>query len=89
MIQKFIVAVLILSSNIATAEIVDRVLSVVNTEIVLLSDLKSFSKKIEQGSMIDDLLLFGQRADALKGNRQLQTDYLINEKLLDSEIKRL
>ncbi|MGZ5279577.1 MAG: peptidylprolyl isomerase, partial [Pseudobdellovibrionaceae bacterium] len=39
--------------------------------------------------MIDDLLLFGQRADALKGNRQLQTDYLINEKLLDSEIKRL
>jgi len=89
MIQKFIVAAFLLSSTIASAEIVDRVLSVVNTEIVLLSDLKGFSKKIEQGGMIDDLLLFGQRSDSLKGSRQLQTDYLINEKLLDSEIKRL
>jgi peptidyl-prolyl cis-trans isomerase SurA len=74
---------------VAAAEVVDRILAVVNAETVLLSDLKGFSKKIETGGMIDDLLLFGQRADSLKGNRQAQIDYLINEKILDSEVKRL
>ncbi len=93
MIQKTFLSVLagilFLHTNIASAEVVDRIMAVVNSEIVLQSDLKSFSKKVDQGGMIDDLLLFGQRPDSLKGNKALQTDFLINEKILDSEIKRL
>ncbi len=89
MIRKLVFATAILCSSLAFAEVVDRILAVVNTEIVLLSDQKAFARKVETGGMIDDLLLFGQRQDALKNNRQLQLDYLINEKILDSEIKRL
>lgn len=70
-------------------EKVDRIVAVVNSEIVTESDLRSFSKKVDQNGMIDDLLLFGQKQGSLKGNRQGQLDYLISEKILDSEIKRL
>ncbi|PIS10599.1 MAG: survival protein SurA [Bdellovibrio sp. CG10_big_fil_rev_8_21_14_0_10_47_8] len=79
---------LFLSSH-SYAEIVDRILAVVNTEIVTESDLKNFAKKVSQGSMIDDLLLFGQKQDTLKNNRTAQLNYLIDERILDSEIKRL
>ncbi len=89
MIRKFILAAILLTTSLASAEIVDRILAVVNSEIVLLSDLRAFNKKVDSGGMIDDLLLFGQRSDSLKGNRQLMLDYLVNEKILDSEIKRL
>ncbi len=71
------------------AEIVDKVVAVVNSEIITDSDVRGFAKKIEQNKMIDDLLLFGQRADSLKNNRQGQLDYLISEKILETEIKRL
>lgn len=71
------------------AQMVDRVVAVVNSEIVTDSDLKSFNKKVEQSGMIDDLLLFGQNQGVLKNNRNVQLSYLISEKILDSEIKRL
>jgi peptidyl-prolyl cis-trans isomerase SurA len=89
MMKKIMFSVLLLSASVGFAEIVDRIVAVVNNEIVTLSDLRNFNKRIEKNGMIDDLLLFGQRADSLKGNQKAQLDYLINEKILDSEIKRL
>lgn len=86
--KKIILAVSLFAS-ICLAEVVDRIVAVVNNEIVTLSELKDFSKKVSKNGMIDDLLLFGQRVDSLKGNETAQLNYLINEKILDSEIKRL
>lgn len=71
------------------SELVDRVVAIVNTEVVTDSDLKEFTQKVNGGGMIDDLLLFGQPASSLKNNRDAQLNYLINEKILDSEVKRL
>lgn len=85
----FIFGVLILTGSLVRAEMVDHIVAVVNNEIVTLSDQKSFSRKVESGGMIDDLLLFGQPAETLKGNSVAQINYLINEKLIGSEIKRL
>lgn len=73
----------------AQAELVDRIVAIVNSEIVTESDLKSFSKKLTQNGMIDDLLLFGQPISSLESNKKSQLDYLINERLIESEIKRL
>ncbi len=75
--------------NFARAEVVDRVVAVVNNEIVTQSDVRSFNKKVEQNGMIDDLLLFGQKPDSLKGSSERELAYLINEKIMASEIKRL
>lgn len=73
----------------AAAETVDRIIAVVNTEIVTQSDLKSFSKKLSQSGMIDELLLFGIKQEALKTSQKDQVNYLISERILASEIKRL
>lgn len=78
-----------LASFSVVAEPVDRIVAVVNNEIVTESDIRSFSKKLGQNGMIDDLLLFGQKSDDLKGSKKSQLNYLISERILESEIKRL
>lgn len=85
----FLMISMVFISLFAQAEIVDRVVAVVNSEIVTESDLRAFNRKVDQSGMIDDLLLFGQNASVLKNNRNVQLTYLISERILDSEIKRL
>lgn len=79
---------LILSSP-AKAEIVEKTLAIVNSEVILESDLKALEKRIAKPGFVDDSLLSDKTVDSLKGNRAAQLDYLISEKLLESEIKRL
>jgi peptidyl-prolyl cis-trans isomerase SurA len=79
----------LLISSFSKAEVVDRIVAVINNEIVTLSELRSFAARVDRNGMIDDLLLFGQRPESLKGNQKAELDYLINERILDSEIKRL
>jgi peptidyl-prolyl cis-trans isomerase SurA len=95
MVSKIFVSAFLLSMAFATPralaapEPVDHIVAIVNSEIITESDLKSFIKKVDAGGMIDDLLLFGKPASSLKGDRQAELNYLINEKILDSEVKRL
>ncbi len=71
------------------AEVVEKTLAVVNSEIVLESDLKLLQKRMTKPGMVDDALLMDKSVDSLKGDRKAQLNYLINEKLIESEIKRL
>lgn len=87
--KSFTVMISLLFALNCRAEVVDRIVAVVNNEIVTQSELKSFADRVDRNGMIDDLLLFGQRPDSLKGNQKAELEYLINERLLDSEIKRL
>lgn len=86
----FVCLFILLSTAPASSSVlVDRITAIVNNEIVTESDLKKFSKKAEQAGTIDDLLLLGRSVSDLKKDRKLSLDYLINEKILTSEIKRL
>lgn len=87
--KKFLLLALLLMAQTSFAQLVDRILVVVNNEIVLDSDLRRFEQKVMKNEMLDDLLLFGQRAESLKGNRQGMLDYLVNEKIIETEIRRL
>ncbi|WP_374034448.1 peptidylprolyl isomerase [Bdellovibrio bacteriovorus] len=71
------------------AEIVEKTVAIVNSELVLESDFKDLVKRIPKQGMVDESLLFDKPATSLVGNRKAQLDYLINEKILQSEIKRL
>jgi len=75
-------------SSFATKEIVNKILVVVNTETVLLSDLKKLQQRIQKPGAIDETLLLGEKVETLKNNRTAQIDFLIREKLVESEIKR-
>lgn len=71
------------------AEVVEKTVAIVNSELVLESDFKDLERKASQQGLIDESLLFDKPASSLKGDRKAQLDYLINEKLLRSEVKRL
>lgn len=75
-------------SSFAAKELVNKVLVVVNSETVLLSDLKKLQTRIQKPGAIDDTLLLGEKPESLKNNRKAQIEFLIREKLVESEIKR-
>lgn len=74
----------------SSAEIAERIVAIINNEIVLESDFKTLLHKLKTPAMIDDALLSNSKTiDDLKKDRKAQLDYLINEKIMDSEVKRL
>lgn len=85
---------IVLFCNLIAFEIqaatVDRVIAVVNNDIVTESDVRAFEKKLQRSSnFVDELLLMGKSIDTLKKNRTELIDFLINERLVDSEIRRM
>ena len=65
------------------AEVVEKTVAIVNTELVLESDFRVLESRIGKPGMVDESLLFDKPASSLKGNRKAQLDYLIDEKLLE------
>lgn len=73
----------------AHAEVVEKTVAIVNNEVILESDFKDLQKMVGKPGLIDEGLLFGTPVNKLKTDRKAQLDYLINTKIIDSEIKRL
>jgi peptidyl-prolyl cis-trans isomerase SurA len=70
------------------AETIEKIIVIVNNDIITLSDLDDFMAKVRSGGMIDDLLVEDQNLDTLKKNKNVALNILINQKLLDSEVKK-
>ncbi len=87
--QFFCLILFVVFSFSVNAELLDRVAAVVNNELILESEIRTFSSKLEKAGLIDDMLLLGEKIDSLKKDKDSQLNYLINEKILESEIKRL
>lgn len=84
-----IICTILFSTILVQAELVEKIVAIVNSEIVLDSDFKVLENKIKNSSMVDDSLIESGDVSTLSGNRKAKLDYLINEKILDSEVKRL
>ncbi len=90
MIKKVFFVLLIMFGNFASAaEVVDKIVAIVNSEIILESDFNSLVQKTKNATMVDESLLPRGDINSLKKDRKLQLEYLINEKLMDAEVKRL
>ncbi len=83
----FSLLVLAVSVN-AAKEVVDKVIVTVNSEVILLSDLKKLQSRIARAGAIDESLLLGEKLDTLKSNKANQVQFLVREKLIAAEIKR-
>lgn len=70
-------------------ELVDKVVASVNNEIILLSELNNMNQRLLKQASIDETLLLGENKNLLNDNKKLQLSFLIREKLVESEIKRL
>lgn len=80
--------VLTISLRVLSADLVEKTVAIVNNEPILLSDLKQLTDRLAKSTMIDDLLLMDSSQGELKKDPKAQLQFLINERLLDSEVKR-
>ena len=68
---------------------VEGIVATINNEIISKSDLAGLKNKFEKGVVVDDLLLFGKTPASILADKKLLLDYLMSERVLESEIKRL
>ncbi len=85
----FLPSVFLAKAAWSADRIVDRIVAIMNNEIILESDIKNLEKSLSQEKPLDEFSLLNLKAEDLKTSRKSQIDYLINEKIFDSEIKRL
>jgi peptidyl-prolyl cis-trans isomerase SurA len=75
-------------SGVAFAEVVDRVVAVVNEDAITQSDVRDFQNKLKKNGLIDDSLLGMYDRKKLQSDNKALLEYLIDERTIDSEIRR-
>lgn len=77
----------LLLATTANAKLVDKVVAVVNDAPITKSDVDKFKRKLQTGGLVDDALLKTVDSQALlKDDKQL-LNFIIDEKLIDTEVK--
>lgn len=89
MTLKLLFTLLFFSGLLSAKEVVDKVVATINSEIVLLSEVKGIQTRLRKQGGIDETLLLGDSLDGVRSDKKLQLEFLIREKLVESEIKRL
>jgi peptidyl-prolyl cis-trans isomerase SurA len=86
MLRSILLVVLVTSFSVH-ARSVDHIVAIVNDQIITTTDAESFKKNLNSGGMVDDALL--QMADPKKmaTDREALLEFMIDEKLLDSDVK--
>lgn len=84
---KYILIPLLALSFTAQAEVYDRIMAIVNGEILTKSDFDSFKKRVKNQKLADDL--FNVDYKKLQNNDKLLLSHLIDQKIVDSEVSRL
>ncbi len=69
-------------------EVLDRLLGSVNGEAILESDVRRLKEKLRDPNQIDSVLLSTDADAFYKGDRKALVEYLIRERLIDSDVKR-
>ncbi len=77
------------ASNLGISEPIDKIVAVVNDDIITQSDIAAFSKKIKSNGLIDEALLNMYDKKKLFAEPAAVIDYLIDERTIDSEVRRL
>ena len=84
--KLLVFVLLIISSTFSYAETVDKIVAIVNDEILTQQDIENYRKQLQRGKFIDDLLITDK--NKLLKDRAALIDHMINERLIDSEVKR-
>lgn len=71
----------------ATAKVVDKIVAIVNEQPITLSDVEKFRKRLSTGGLVDDSLLRLSDAQTLQKDRNALLNHLIDERIMDTEVK--
>ncbi len=78
----------LLVSSISQATVVDQIVAIINGEIITQSEVFEFKKKFkEKNALLDDALLQFRDPKKLATDSKYIVQHLIDEKLLDSQVK--
>lgn len=80
------IVTLTLIPHFTSAKLVDRIVATVNGELITASDLNAFKVQLRRGQFADDLIIKDKKP-LLKSQKKL-LEALINQKLIDSEVKK-
>lgn len=81
----FVFAMLAVSSS---AHVVDKIVAIVNDQLITLTDVEKFKKRLSSGGLVDDALLKLVDTQTLLKDKNTLLNHMIDEKLIDSEVKR-
>lgn len=71
------------------ADLLERIVAIVNNEIITLSDINAYAERLKSGGLNDDLLIPDEAAkQAILADRDKLLQTMINERLIDSDVKR-
>ena len=70
----------------APAKVIERVVAIVNDKVITERDVRDLDKKILSKGMIDELLV--DDPSRLQKDPKEKTNYLIDERIIDSEVKK-
>jgi peptidyl-prolyl cis-trans isomerase SurA len=69
--------------------LIDRIVAIVNSEIILESDFAELRKVLKNEEFVDEAVAAGLSLDLLRAERSTQLEYLIRDKLMLSEAKKM
>ncbi len=69
--------------------VVEKIVAIVNNDLVLLSDLNDFAAKLKSNGLVDDALLDFYDRKKLLESQDTRIQFLVDEKVLDTEVARL
>lgn len=70
------------------AKVVDKIVAIVNDQPITLTDAEQFRKRLQNAGLVDDALLRLTDPELLKKDRNALLNHLIDERIIDSEVKR-
>jgi parvulin-like peptidyl-prolyl isomerase len=82
------ILVLSLLGPITHAAVVEKIVAIVNDEVLLLTDIDEFQKKLKNNGLVDDALLDFYDRKKMITDRSAAIAYLTDELMIDSEVKR-
>lgn len=87
--MKFLVFCLGLTiGQVSGAKVIEKIVAVVNDQIITQSDVAAYKTKLESGGLVDDLLFRVKEPSQLVKDPKALVDHMIDEKLIDSEVKK-
>ncbi len=84
-----LIALAPLAIPLASAEVIERIVAIVNNEIISMTDISRYADRLRNRGLTDDLLIPDDATrQAVLQDREKLLQKMIDEKLIDSEVKR-
>lgn len=75
-------------SEVNNGKVIEKIIAIVNNDLVLLSDLNEFTSKIKSNGLVDDALLEFYDRKKLAESNETRIQFLVDEKVIDTEVSR-